>query len=118
MIIYKFVRTDDDGRFWSALVDGKACVEYKVGEWSQAPIWLAKKGYHLFAFGSLEVAVDIKKIHSLDFKIFKCETVKIEELPHKLSMYDLNDGIITENTTDWPLNTIMAERIKLIGEII
>ncbi len=118
MIGYKFVQADEEGRFWSAMAERKACVEYKRGKWTYAPDWLARKGYHLFAFDNLEEATTLKEKHSLDFKIFECEAEKIIALPQKLRIYELSNGVVEKVSHMWPFHTIMAERIKLVEEIV
>ena len=53
--VFKVVRTRDDGYF-SSSAHALAGVRYFIDEWSIAPLWLRKRGYHLTAFESVETA--------------------------------------------------------------
>lgn len=44
---YKIVRkTDDENIKKSLMVDGNACVEYKIGKWTTSPKYLRKDEYY------------------------------------------------------------------------
>ena len=135
MIVYKVVM-DLNGninatevlppKYVSVLAYGKARVEYKIGETSVAPEWLAKHGYGLCAFTNHNAT---KFFGQTDHRtvVLKCRAEgkirKYENLPLPLSLYDISNGEKSDNlhslgyTKGWPLDTIMCEKIIPLEEV-
>ena len=134
MRVYKVVKRRE-GRLFSAVVEGRAEVEYKKGVWTTPPRWLEEKGYLLTAFRSLEQA--IKFYHVNQFSLFKrlgqspppgsleiweAEVGegewKVVQLP-QLDFFLLGKGKISiwGEENEWPPGTIMAKRIRLLKKV-
>lgn len=124
MKVYKVVRKYK-GQYYSCGARGKAVVRYQIGEWAEAPKWLADKGYHLTAFYHYIYA---KSFIASNFRLpqpylFEAEAEDIirGQIPEFAFTSDLRNGkILTSRMSryvDWPLDTIMAKRIKLIMEV-
>jgi len=112
MRVYKVVFKARDGRLTSAI----ALVEYQPGQWAEAPKWLAEKGYHLFAFKTLEDArVAIGDSLCKDFfEIWEAEAEGIvEDLPEPADRIVLAEGKIVKDDIGYPDGTVMAKRLKV-----
>jgi len=121
MKVYKVVKRSERGdSFQSLFPQTLAKVEYKVGEWSEAPEFLRKKGYYLFAFRDLRSALlFISEILIWDVVLFEAEARGEKKLPPPLKLWKLETQGKTEVDMDaeWPPGTVMVERIKLIREV-
>jgi hypothetical protein len=73
---YKITTEIAGGQVSFIVFNSKAEVQYQIGEWAEAPDWLAKKGYGLFVFDSLKNVRDFaRKIGDQSrTKIWRCET--------------------------------------------
>lgn len=108
---------NDEIELSSAFIDGKDKVIYKPCEWTQTHKYLDDLGYYLCVFESLKRAeIFINNEFLYDCLIFECEIEdKLISLPNKKD-YDRSLGIMFDyNYNDWPVGTIMAKRVKLIG---
>ena len=97
----------------SAYAPHTACVEYKLGRWVKAPGWLARRGYYLTVFRSLN---DARKYRSsLVQDIWLCEVSGVKtDLPYVCYLAGLSRGEMEPMPRDWPEGTIMARRVKII----
>jgi len=117
--VYKLVKRVDD-KLVSIRATGKAEVEYKIGEWSQAPEWLRKEGYDLCIFTDKAIAQDVQQKWEKDNVLFECEADGIHQAYNPyLSIAYLSDGKMEDwDCGTWPsLARLMAEKIRLIREI-
>jgi len=123
---YKVVRVSQNGDLLSSSARKRASKKYKIGKWVTAPRWLARKGYHLLYFTTLEEAARFVRyfeliLDDISIKIFKCEVKGIkEELPPFCSPDFLAEGkllSIGDSYGPWPKGTRMAEKIKLTEEV-
>lgn len=133
---FKIVRkTDGPNIKKSMLVDDNNCIEYKINEWATASDCLTSQ-YHPTYFEKLMRALEYLNnflrnhsiylcVHPIDvFEIWEIEIdEKLEKLPLKLETtwtdwtakgFRLR-GILSE--FDWPKDTCMAKKIKLIKKI-
>jgi hypothetical protein len=117
-IVYKVVRREihnGNVQYKSAFTEGKAEVCYKVGEYVEAPAWLASQGYHLFVFDSLLDA--IKALYPGAFELWEAEAQDVQE-PKDLSGMrcdKLQEGILEPGgySLSGP-GVLMAKRVKLV----
>ena len=117
--VYKLVKRVDD-KLVSIKATGKAQVEYKIGEWVEAPEWLNKQEYQLCVFKDKKNAQRVMRIWEKDSILFECEAENVHYTTEPyLSIYYLDRGEIqTYGGSQWPtLAQIMAQRVKLIKEI-
>ena len=125
-VIYKVVRkeyrTHRNEVLVSSGVVGNAEVIYGVEIVSNAPVWLAKQGYHLLAFSSMEAAYAVLT----EFGLFKPEFDflyeavgygKIENLPPRVSAINVSEGRLLPTDMSWPNETVMYKEIKLVKEV-
>jgi len=105
----------------SMRVFGLAKVTYTEGEWADAPVWLAERGYHLLVFGSYADAkafIFRSSCNPSPFRIWECEVEGLaKELPPICCLTSLADGVIRINSdlgAGWPIGTLMARRVKLL----
>ena len=112
MKVYKLVRRERD-KLISLFAPGKAKVQYKPHEWTEAPEWLAKNGYYLTAFKDAKDAKVYDQIG--DYELWEAEAESIvQRLPHYADSVGLFEGkIIPLGTELWPDGTVMAKRICL-----
>jgi len=122
MRAYKVVRREGE-KLISAVVRGRAEVEYKKGTWVSPPDWLKDRGYLLTAFESLDSALkffSIEKITQKSLEIWEAEVRgwRRPQLP-MLVMSRLGEGKISyyKYYRDWPSGTIMARELKLLKKI-
>ena len=117
--VYKLVKRVDD-KLVSIKATGEAQVEYKVGEWSQAPEWLKKEGYDLCIFKEQATAEKVQQVWEKDSILFECEAENVHytDQPY-LSIHHLDRGEISDyGGASWPtLAQVMAEKVRLIKEI-
>jgi hypothetical protein len=105
-------------QYKSAFTEGKAEACYKVGEYVEAPAWLASRGYHLFVFGSLLDA--IKALYPGAFELWEAEAQDVQEprdIPG-LCCNKLEEGILEPG--GYYLNkpgVLMAKRVKLVKPV-
>jgi hypothetical protein len=101
----------------SLVVDGKAKVQYKIGEWVSAPEWAQKEGYHLLVFDSLEIA----KLWKGNIQVFIFEVEiknKIKKMPLSCSYCHVCCGeLIPSGVVIWPPGTVMAKKVKLVRRV-
>jgi len=122
MKVYKVVE-NFKGRLVSALIFGKAVVEYTPGEWTEAPKWLARKGYHITAFKDLVDARDFAAFNSTYVKhmeIWQAEAEGVsEDLPAMMNPFGLSCGVLEKCPDDflWLSSTIMCRRLKLVRKL-
>ncbi len=119
---YKVVSKYND-TLKSCWVRGLAEVEYKVGKWVKAPLWLQKNGFHLFVFDTLGHARKFVKKHWMFVNptIYSCKVVEEEQvcpLPPFCNGSSLDRGSIKEMKDEtYPPGTEMYKRVKLIKEV-
>ncbi len=115
---YKVVNKERSGALISIYVDGKAKVEYKIGEFVEAPDWLAKEGYHLLVFDNLKDALTFYE-EDVSLQLFECECKDEVELKEYLSTSFLEIGCLRSLTIifGWPEGTRMFKRVKLIKRV-
>jgi len=112
---YYKITTEIAGEQVSYFVYGTpAEVKYPVGEWAEAPKWLAKKKYGLFVFDGLKNAREFSKLCASPC-LWRCEVDGIfDRLPLSLSMHGLNAGKVIKL---YPKGTVMVKRVKLIRQV-
>jgi len=97
----------------SCWVHGKASVKYSTDEWSEAPEWLAEKGYHLTYFDDLWIA---ESWLSIADRIWLVDIEGKVSLPRMAAASAVGDGFLKLGGPDrrnWPKGTRMAKRIIL-----
>lgn len=118
---YKITTEIAGGQVSFIIFNSKAEVQYQIGEWAEAPDWLAKKGYGLFVFDSLKNAMDFlgKLGDPSRSKMWRCEIEgRYEKLPPNLTLDGINRGVLVPaEFKDFPKGTVMAKRVKLIRQI-
>jgi len=118
--VVKIVRRDEEGKLNSLFTEGRALVQYQQGVAVKAPRWLARRGYHLTVFASLEDAVNFRPIfdESLGIELWWAEAEDVTEvkLPF-LNMNSLKYGKITPMDCEWPWGTLLAESVKLVRKV-
>jgi hypothetical protein len=115
--VYKVVGRLYTGDLVSCTVYGAAEVCYKVGEFVQAPGWLAKHGYHLVVFDTFNNAK--KFIGEWDnLEIWEADAEERVELVPQMAL-NVISGMIYGNTflNIWPDGTRMYKRVKLLRRI-
>ena len=126
MTYYKVVmRVGNDTDFVSAVATGKACVHYTVGEWIDAPKYLAKHGYCLCVFDDRRSAIGFAIVNGLYGRaVFECECEDEVELPkHQLDLpmlhyYGGQGGLERFYLyVPWPVGTRMFKRVNLLNEL-
>jgi hypothetical protein len=115
---YYKVTTEIDGEECSLVVHNtKAAVKYKVGEWTEAPQWLAKAGYHLLVFNTLRNAKKFLRgyMYIICPHIWRCEVEgKFFILPFQLTGDSLEQGFITPIPgCEFPKGSVMVKKVKL-----
>jgi len=112
---YKVVKTDLTSRY----AEGKAEVQYKVGEYVCAPSWLPEEHKVLFVFKSLRSAKNFVQLMliSSGVKIYECKVKKIERLPRYLETSYLADGEIVFLSNWFPSGTEAVREVKLMRKI-
>ena len=119
MIVWKVVRRAM-GRLVSAIADGRAMVEYKPGEWVEAPEWLRRLGYNLLAFDDLEAAKEFADKCWGSFEIWEAEAESVVYVPKApLDLVSLACGEIEpdRHLLEWPEHTVMCRRLRLIRRV-
>ncbi len=118
---YYKVTTEVNGEECSLVVNNtKAAVKYKVGEWTEAPQWLAEAGYHLLIFNNLKNAK--KFLREFMFTtpcyphIWRCEVKgRFLVLPFQLSGDSLEHEFIELLWgSKFPKGSVMVKKVKLI----
>jgi hypothetical protein len=111
-----------DGMLLSYATPCQARVEYKVGQWIDAPLPLSKLGYNLCVFDTLENA--LKWIWTYGFTtIYLCEYENRMPLPQQMLRSPCNairEGKVLKDNlsyTPWPDGTMMVDRVRLIEEV-
>jgi len=123
MIIWKVV-SEKNGVLYSVSIISWPKVIYKLKKYVKAYKEVAKKGYHLIAFDTLENATNFVNylspggISIYSYKIFKARgRNRIRNLPKRCnSLYLLEKKLVTIETP-WPKGTVMFKKIKLLEEI-
>ena len=111
MIVWKVVNKDNT----SVAVDKIAEVLYKIGISVKAPKWLAKEGFHLFAFKTLK---DAKDFMCYKDEIYKAEAKKTtQKLPLFLDYFILGQGKMRKRYCDFPQGTVMCKEITLLEKV-
>lgn len=111
MIVWKVT----DGYNCSLAVYRKASVQYKIGKIARAPKWLARKGFHLFAFKTLRAA---RRWVSSSGRIYRAEAKKTtQKLPQFQHVCWLTIGEMIPANCSFPLGTIMCKEITLLDEV-
>ena len=119
MIVWKVVKRIDR-KLVSVVADGKAMVEYKPGEWVEAPEWLRRLGYNLLAFDDLEAAKEFSLVFSGNLEIWEAEAESVVYVPKApLDLLSLALGKIEPNRhfLEWPEHTVMCRKLKLIRRV-
>lgn len=95
---------------------GMAACVYPIGAWVEAPDWLAKLGYGLCVFDTMEHARRFDRFPSDG--IWECEVEDAHEPTVRPIRHDaLEDGYTDESGEDWPLGTLHAKRVKIIRRV-
>lgn len=119
-LVWKVVRKVD-GRYSSAIIAGKALIEYKLNEPAFAPEWLAKAGYHPTAFLTLEQAKDWEP-GTPNWVIFMAEANEIIRiLPPMCSLGEIEQGKSLKRSVNgrkWFPATVMVKSLTLLEEYI
>lgn len=120
MKYYKVVRKIGD-HLTSAIARSCAVVYYTVGEWHNAPNWLASEGYGLFVFAHFYHARLFKNtcfFHN-DLHIYECEVYGVfDSLPVYMSVGVISNGTVCPmKYASFPRGTIMVKSVKLIEEV-
>jgi len=110
--VYKVV-SREFGELHSAMAHGLAEVVYDPKKWVEAPKWLAEKGYHLFAFKSLECAMEFAK-EFRGHEVWEAEAEEVTEtLPPFCDLTKLARGRLTEEQDiEYPSGTVMCKRLR------
>ncbi len=115
MRVYKVVRKFGE-KFFSAVVEGKARVQYEIGEKAYPPPWLAKLEFHLLAFKTVEEARDFVKWSS-SFVIFKAQAEE-RPVPQYCHILGLEQGRISKDPYfSFPEGIVGCAWIKLLEEV-
>ena len=115
---YKVFKSNNKGEMMSCIVEGKARVNYRKGKRNKAPSWLRRINYHLTFFKSLEDAIGFKRCGSLrSAQIWKVRAQSISNVMEKLTVEDLERGIVYRIGIDWPTGTSMAEIIIPVEKV-
>jgi len=121
MKVYKVVRKSrakDPNRYLSAIVNKKALVIYKVGEWAVAPQWLRELNLHPVAFETLASAISFREFYGgSSYSIFEAETDDWFEPGWTCDSYERISNGKHNNHWDWPGNTIMCKRLMLLKKV-
>ena len=116
--VYKVVFRGEHGELRSILAYGDAEVVYTPNKWVEAPRWLAKEGYYLTAFKTIEDALDFVDGVSLRFEIWEAEAQGIiKKLPNPCDIDSLADRKLVPLKLEWPRGTIMCQRLRLIRRV-
>ena len=130
MKCYKFVRKEEN-KLLSVFSHGKFQVRYKKGRYVTAPSYLKKVNYHLLAFKTIDDALDFADVcfWEMNTLLFEAEGRGEVLLPSYLSLNCRRNGdfpnfqkyfnwVRTVYTSmNWPYNTLMFEKIKLLKEV-
>lgn len=110
-----------DGVLSSVMIDrGVAKKIYRKDAWNHPSPWLAKKGYGLFAFTSLERANAFAMFNKRNpyCDVWAADGVLFGELPKYRScngLRYLSDKILPDlEFQDWPSSTVCCKRLKLV----
>jgi len=101
-----------------AVYNTKAEVKYEVGEWTEAPQWLAGNGYHLLVFNTLRNAKKFLRgyMYTICPHIWRCEVKeKFFIMPFQLTGDSLEQGFIAPLPgCKFPEGSVMVKKVKLI----
>lgn len=122
--IYKVTfKNSTTGLLVSTGVIGTAKVTYTIGAFSKAPVWLATKGYHLFAYKNI-IGAYKEFLHGYyneeDFTIWEAQgRGRITPVPPMLQSYYISkglfEGVAEVDSTLHPMEDIvMYKEIKLV----
>lgn len=111
MNFYKSLLKTTTGQLVSSAADGKAEVEYEIGRWVKAPDWLAKKGYHLCVFDSLDTA------KGYGHQVWECEVEFEVKLPKLGILQYLALGELYTLDGQWINGTRMFKRVKILKKV-
>jgi hypothetical protein len=121
--VYKAVRRKiHNGRvqYTSVLAIGKAEVCYKVGEYVEAPDWLARRGYHLFVFDSLDDAINAFPYTQSVFELWEAEAQGVREprdIPG-MCFSKLAEGVFKPSGMSLGgKGVLLAKRVKLVRKV-
>ncbi len=129
MLAYKVLGRD----LSSAVASGNTKVQYKVGEWVRAPRMMAKHGYHLTVFESLEHAQIFQRACIWrGMRIWKVEVPHLytpNRIPFTIAaLGHLSERVVAKYTgrdrgydhpvtSYWPQGTMFTTRVKLLWEV-
>ena len=121
MQVYKVVERLDDGTLVSVVAYGRARVVYTPNEWTAAPDWLRRYGYHLTAFTNYDDAYRFAKkvisVKPMEIWLAEAKGV-IDDLPPMLFSLRLAAGIMDKSVYwTWPLGTVMCKALKLVKKL-
>jgi len=119
MKLYKVFAVQNDGRMFSSWSLGKAQIEYEVGKLSEAPKFLADKGYWITAFETLQQAYSYKRSLGYtraggELEIYEVAICgKTKEPGDMLDNGNISRGIVTDTlkSSRWPNGTVMVEGV-------
>jgi len=116
MKVYKVVRRSPNGKLGSAFAYGRAHVTYEPGQWAEAPKWLFRKGYGLFAFDTENQAIEwIHNVPVPGLEVWEAEAREILPVPPILDLNLLAQGVMAqpEDHEGYPPGTIVCRAIRL-----
>ena len=121
MQVYKVVERLDDGTLVSVVAYGRARVVYTPNEWTAAPDWLRRHGYHLTAFSNYDDAYFFAKaitaFRPREIWLAEAKGV-IEKLPPPRFLIHISEGKFTDLEYGvWPNGTVMCKALKLVRKL-
>ena len=116
--VYKIVKPIV-GKLISARTKGEAQVEYRINEWSEAPVWLANEKLFLCVFKDKEYATMIRNKYEKDCLLFKCDGEEVHEPEGQFcsTLGLTNKTIKVLEKEKFPKRTLFAKRVKLLQEV-
>jgi hypothetical protein len=105
----------------SVCARGEATVYYARGKWSEAPAWLAEKGYGLCCFETEEKAKQFFNSIPYNYKeLWEVDAEGIiKDLPLAMDLIALERKELREHLRGgWAEGTIMAKKVKLVRQIL
>jgi hypothetical protein len=101
-------------KYISRFAYGAAAVTYPIGDWAQAPEWLAAKGYGLCVLSSLEAARKLLAITGKGevWRAWGEDEMAVPE--NQLALEQLAHRELVADCADWAPGMRMFRRVKLV----
>ena len=133
MTCYKVVRLvekaagEQGARYESCKIEDGPVTSYALETWSEAPGWMANRGYHLLVFDTLKDAKFWTNLN--DWVILECECEEeADRLPVMLYWHsshrwkerlERGDGLrdLEDSGRRWPDGTRMFKRVRPLREV-